>query len=68
MSGNYPALRDIIPELKTHSLFLYVMNCVLENVENHSYLQKRFEHKLRFQESPGTISRSGGGGPLKPWS
>ena len=34
------------------------MYCLLENVENHAYLQKLFCHELRFQESPGTISRS----------
>jgi hypothetical protein len=36
-----------------------MMYCVFENVENHAYWQKLFEHNLRLQESPGTICRSG---------
>ena len=34
------------------------MFCLLENVENHAYWQTLSRNELRFQESPGIISRS----------
>jgi hypothetical protein len=35
-----------------------MMCSVFENVENHAYSKKPFGIKVRFQERPGTISRS----------
>jgi choline dehydrogenase len=40
---------------KVYSRISYV---AFSNLKNHAYSQKQYGHKLRLQESPGTISRS----------
>ena len=44
------------PNLKIIKFLCHISGYV--NVKNHAYWQKLFKSKLRFQETPGTISRS----------